>query len=51
MNNPEQLLQPIKKFLHCPTPQAWLQEAAKPERLDVLLIDHLHCELNDRLCK
>lgn len=39
------LLQPINEFLLCPTPQAWLEEAKKPERLPILLQDHLICEL------
>ena len=32
----------IKAFLLCPTPAAWLDEAEK--NLDILLIDHAHCE-------
>ena len=39
------LLLPIKSFLKCETPQAWLDEAAKKENLSVILIDHLICEL------
>ncbi|TXH94751.1 MAG: tRNA-(ms[2]io[6]A)-hydroxylase [Rheinheimera sp.] len=39
------LLKPINDFLLCPTPQAWLDEAKKPERLPILLQDHLVCEL------
>ncbi len=39
------LLAPINDFLLCPTPQAWLDEAKKPERLPILLQDHLVCEL------
>lgn len=39
------LLRPILNFLKCPTPQAWLDEAALPENLNVLLIDHCNCEL------
>jgi tRNA-(ms[2]io[6]A)-hydroxylase len=39
------LLSPILSFLKCKTPQAWLNEAVKPENLSVLLIDHLVCEL------
>lgn len=35
-------LSPIKNFLGCETPQAWLEEASK--HLDILLIDHAHCE-------
>ncbi|WP_419571022.1 tRNA isopentenyl-2-thiomethyl-A-37 hydroxylase MiaE [Rheinheimera sp.] len=40
-----QILDPIQQFLHCQTPQEWLNEAAKPERLAILLQDHLVCEL------
>lgn len=39
------LLQPIHGFLHNKTPQAWLDEAAKPQNLPILLIDHANCEL------
>ncbi len=42
----ENLLAPIKSFLQCETPQAWIDEAIKPENLSVILIDHLICELN-----
>ena len=28
-----QILSPIINFLHCPTPQAWIDEARKPENL------------------
>ncbi len=41
----ESLLDPIKRFLQCETPQAWLDEAVKPKNLPVILIDHLICEL------
>ncbi|KKL00584.1 tRNA-(ms[2]io[6]A)-hydroxylase [Rheinheimera mesophila] len=40
-----ELLQPIQQFLQCETPDSWLMEAQKPERLAVLLQDHLICEL------
>jgi len=40
-----ELLEPINDFLTCETPQAWIDEAIKPENLNVLLIDHLICEL------
>jgi tRNA-(ms[2]io[6]A)-hydroxylase len=33
---------PIKAFLHCETPQAWVQSAVS--RLPLLLIDHANCE-------
>ncbi|MCC5854427.1 MAG: tRNA-(ms[2]io[6]A)-hydroxylase [Idiomarina sp.] len=39
------LLEPIHSFLKVQTPQAWLERAAAPESRDLLLIDHLHCEL------
>jgi len=39
------LLEPIQQFLHCRTPQAWIDEAHKPENLTLLLTDHLVCEL------
>lgn len=39
------LLSPINQFLYCETPQAWVDEAIKPENLATLLIDHLLCEL------
>ena len=41
----ESLLSPIKSFLHCETPEAWVIEAAKKKNLSVLLTDHLICEL------
>ncbi|HAS15778.1 MAG TPA: tRNA-(ms[2]io[6]A)-hydroxylase, partial [Idiomarina abyssalis] len=39
------LLEPIRCFLLCPTPQEWIQQAAREENLPVILLDHLHCEL------
>ncbi len=39
------LLAPIYAFLHCRTPDAWIQEARKPENLTLLLTDHMVCEL------
>lgn len=39
------LLDPIHQFLHCRTPQAWIDEARKPENLTLLLTDHMVCEL------
>jgi len=39
------LLEPINSFLQCSTPDAWVEEARKPENLKVVLIDHLLCEL------
>lgn len=39
------LLAPINQFLQCKTPDAWIQQAIKPENLPIILIDHLVCEL------
>jgi tRNA 2-(methylsulfanyl)-N6-isopentenyladenosine37 hydroxylase len=41
----QQLLAPIHAFLGCETPEAWVIEAAKPENLSTVLLDHLVCEL------
>ena len=41
----QQLLAPIHAFLGCETPEAWVIEAAKPENLSIVLLDHLVCEL------
>ncbi len=41
----QQLLSPILTFLHCPTPQSWIDEAIKSENLATLLVDHANCEL------
>jgi tRNA-(ms[2]io[6]A)-hydroxylase len=35
-------IQHIKDFLGCPTPVAWLEQATV--HLDILIIDHAHCE-------
>lgn len=43
--NTEELLNPIQSFLQCETPQEWIDKAAKPENLSVILLDHLVCEL------
>lgn len=43
--NTDPLLAPIHAFLHCRTPQAWIDQARKPENLPLLLTDHLVCEL------
>ncbi|MCX8958498.1 tRNA isopentenyl-2-thiomethyl-A-37 hydroxylase MiaE [Erwinia psidii] len=43
--NIDLLLGPVNAFLLCRTPQAWLDEARKPENLPLLLTDHLVCEL------
>ncbi|WP_440055693.1 tRNA isopentenyl-2-thiomethyl-A-37 hydroxylase MiaE [Pseudoalteromonas sp. T1lg65] len=39
------LLAPIYQFLACETPESWITEATRAERLPLLLIDHMHCEL------
>ncbi len=43
--NLAETLTPIYQFLQCKTPDGWLREAQKPERLAILLQDHLLCEL------
>jgi tRNA-(ms[2]io[6]A)-hydroxylase len=40
-----ELLNPINSFLKCETPSEWVDEAAKPNNLSILLLDHLICEL------
>lgn len=37
-------LEPVLLFLPCSTPDAWVREAARPEQLHTLLIDHANCE-------
>ncbi|WP_414165904.1 tRNA isopentenyl-2-thiomethyl-A-37 hydroxylase MiaE [Superficieibacter sp. BNK-5] len=44
MNN-QHLLSPVTQFLHCPTPQAWIDKARDPANLPLLLTDHMVCEL------
>lgn len=44
MTYPE-LLNPIKSFLKCETPDEWVREAVKAENFSMLLLDHLICEL------
>lgn len=39
------LLAPIHDFLQCETPVEWIEKAAEPESLVVLLTDHMICEL------
>ncbi|WP_058912606.1 tRNA isopentenyl-2-thiomethyl-A-37 hydroxylase MiaE [Entomohabitans teleogrylli] len=41
----QQLLAPVYQFLHCVTPQSWLDKARQPENLALLLTDHMICEL------
>lgn len=40
-----ELLAPIKSFLQCETPDAWVEKAIHPDNFTMLLIDHLICEL------
>jgi tRNA-(ms[2]io[6]A)-hydroxylase len=41
----QELLAPIMSFLKCETPDLWINQAKKPENLNLLLIDHMICEL------
>lgn len=41
----DDLLAPIHTFLQAETPDSWVQKAKQPESLNILLIDHLICEL------
>jgi tRNA-(ms[2]io[6]A)-hydroxylase len=43
MSNTEELIAPILGFLHCRTPDSWIEEATK--QLDVILNDHAANEL------
>lgn len=43
--NYEEPLAPVREFLHCATPAAWIEKARAPENLPLLLTDHLVCEL------
>lgn len=45
LNNYQSLLNPIHEFLLCKTPNKWIEQAADPKQLPLLLTDHLHCEL------
>lgn len=38
------LLAPVLGFLHCQTPDEWIEMARRPENLPILLIDHANCE-------
>ncbi|WP_312691140.1 tRNA isopentenyl-2-thiomethyl-A-37 hydroxylase MiaE [Kosakonia sp.] len=40
-----QILAPVSAFLHCPTPQSWIDKARDPAMLPLLLTDHMVCEL------
>ncbi len=37
-------LGPLREFLPCETPAAWIEAAADPANLPVLLVDHANCE-------
>lgn len=41
----QSLLSPILNFLHCETPDGWIEAARRSENLPLLLTDHLVCEL------
>ncbi|MDE1314388.1 tRNA isopentenyl-2-thiomethyl-A-37 hydroxylase MiaE [Vibrio aestuarianus] len=41
----QSLLEPIHQFLQCETPDEWVEEARKPSNLNIILLDHLLCEL------
>ncbi|WON77364.1 tRNA isopentenyl-2-thiomethyl-A-37 hydroxylase MiaE [Serratia sp. UGAL515B_01] len=43
--NYQSLISPIVNFLHCETPDGWIEVARRPENLQLLLTDHLVCEL------
>ena len=45
MDEYAELLAPIRAFLHCETPNEWVQKASLPENLPIILKDHLLCEL------
>lgn len=34
----------VRRFLDCSTPEAWIDAAATPENLPLLLVDHANCE-------
>ena len=40
--NYDELMQPVKAFLGCETPKAWLDEALN--NLELLMQDHANCE-------
>ncbi|ABL99425.1 tRNA isopentenyl-2-thiomethyl-A-37 hydroxylase MiaE [Shewanella amazonensis] len=41
----EQLLAPVRGFLACETPDAWIEKAKDPGVLQSILVDHCNCEL------
>lgn len=44
MKHDDKAIAEILAFLHCPTPKAWLEQAACPGNLQILLVDHANCE-------
>ena len=38
------LLDPVKAFLPCETPDSWVREALQPQHMATLLIDHANVE-------
>lgn len=40
----DDLLAPVRQFLHCETPDEWVEMARDPAHLPTLLIDHANCE-------
>lgn len=44
MTKDDKIIAAIDAFLPCPTPQAWLDRAAHPDNIKLLLIDHANCE-------
>ncbi len=37
-------IKPIRNFLFCETPKAWIEVAVRKENLPLLLVDHANCE-------
>ncbi len=44
MNSASTLIAGIQQFLPCPTPDAWVSVALRPDQEPTLLIDHANCE-------
>lgn len=44
MNASATALARIQEFLHCETPDAWIDAAKQPEQQALLLLDHANCE-------
>ncbi|MCE0496281.1 tRNA isopentenyl-2-thiomethyl-A-37 hydroxylase MiaE [Vibrio salinus] len=45
MSDMQKLLEPVNSFLHCETPDEWVNKAKKTENLQLILTDHLMAEL------